>query len=108
MGFDDAMKVLNAPALPQPPTFKGSTKSERRAFMREYQRYTSQIMALQSTGYRPFLMSVGECIDLFSKRRIVMFDFGKSHGDVTEAPWGVWFMEAHDEEPVELDALKKP
>ncbi|RHZ18181.1 hypothetical protein DYB31_008408, partial [Aphanomyces astaci] len=28
MGFDDAVKVLNAPALPHPPTFKGSTKSE--------------------------------------------------------------------------------
>ncbi|RLO00512.1 hypothetical protein DYB28_011418, partial [Aphanomyces astaci] len=36
-----------------------------------------------------------------------MFDFGKSHGDVTEDEWVSWFMEAHDEEPVELDALKK-
>ncbi|KAF0717183.1 hypothetical protein AaE_010912, partial [Aphanomyces astaci] len=98
MGFDDAVKVLNAPALPHPPTFKGSTKSECRAFIREYQRYTSQIMALQSTGQCPFLMPVGACMDLFSKRRIAMFDFGKSHGDVTEDEWVAWFMEAHDEE----------
>ncbi|RHZ33110.1 hypothetical protein DYB37_012932, partial [Aphanomyces astaci] len=66
MGFDNAVKVLNAPALPQPPSFKGSTESERRAFMREYQRYTSQIMVLQSMGQRPFLMPLGACMDLFS------------------------------------------
>ncbi|RHY25165.1 hypothetical protein DYB25_011701 [Aphanomyces astaci] len=86
VGFDDAVKILNAPALSQPPKFKGSTKSERRSFMREYQRYT-QIMASQSTGQRPFFMP--------------------SYGDVTEDEWVAWFMESHDEEPVELDALKK-
>ncbi|RHY75941.1 hypothetical protein DYB30_013653, partial [Aphanomyces astaci] len=36
-----------------------------------------------------------------------MFDFGKSYGDVTEDEWVAWFMEAHDEAPDELDALKK-
>ncbi|CAK4786747.1 unnamed protein product, partial [Aphanomyces euteiches] len=35
--MDDCGMVLNAPALPQPPSFKGSTKAERRTFMREYQ-----------------------------------------------------------------------
>ncbi|ETV71270.1 hypothetical protein H257_13408 [Aphanomyces astaci] len=34
MGDDEPVKVLNAPALPLPPSFKGSTKAERRAFMR--------------------------------------------------------------------------
>ncbi|KAF0751154.1 hypothetical protein AaE_006485, partial [Aphanomyces astaci] len=90
-----------------PPSFKGSTESERRAFMREYQRYTLQVMVLQSMGQRPFLMPVGSCMDLFSNRRIAMFDFGKSHGDVTEDEWMAWFMEAHDEAPDELDALEK-
>ncbi|RHY15116.1 hypothetical protein DYB32_010788 [Aphanomyces invadans] len=42
-----------------------------------------------------------------SIRRIAMFDLGKSHGDVTEAEWVAWFMDAHDEEPAELDALKR-
>ncbi|RHY84574.1 hypothetical protein DYB35_013380 [Aphanomyces astaci] len=88
MGFDNAVKVLNAPALPQPPSFKGSTESERRAFMREYQRYT--------LVYGPVF-----------NRRISMFDFGKSYGDVTEDEWVALFMEAHDEAPDELDALKK-
>ncbi|RHY31200.1 hypothetical protein DYB32_003684 [Aphanomyces invadans] len=52
-------------------------------------------------------MHVGACIDPFYKRRIAMFDLGKSHGDVTETEWVAWFMEAHDEEPAELDALKR-
>ncbi|RHY26903.1 hypothetical protein DYB32_007173, partial [Aphanomyces invadans] len=65
------------------------------------------IEALQSTGQRPFLMLGGAYMDLFSKRRIAMFDLGKSHGDVTEAEWVTWFMEARDEEPVELDAFKR-
>ncbi|ETV99535.1 hypothetical protein H310_08198 [Aphanomyces invadans] len=87
MGEDYGVRVLNTPAIPQPPLFKGSTKTERRVFMREYQQYTSLIEALQSTSQRPFLMP--------------------SHGDVIEAKWVAWFMEAHNEEPVELDALKR-
>ncbi|ETV63603.1 hypothetical protein H257_19468, partial [Aphanomyces astaci] len=42
-----APQVWNAPALPQPPTFSGSTKAERGNFMREYQKYLGQINALQ-------------------------------------------------------------
>ncbi|ETV94920.1 hypothetical protein H310_11566 [Aphanomyces invadans] len=106
MGEDTGVRLLNAPAISQPPMFKGSTKAERRGFMRKYQRYTSQIEALQSTVQRPFLMPVRACMDPFSKRRIAMFDLGKSHGDVTETEWVAWFMEAQNEEPVELDALK--
>ncbi|ETV79835.1 hypothetical protein H257_07051 [Aphanomyces astaci] len=33
-----APQVWNSPAIPQPPTFSISTKAERRAFMREYQK----------------------------------------------------------------------
>ncbi|RHY30514.1 hypothetical protein DYB32_004249 [Aphanomyces invadans] len=101
MGEDTGVRLLNAPAISQPPMFKGSTKAERRGFMRKYQRYTSQIEALQSTVQRPFLMPVRACMDPFSKRRIAMFDLGKSHGDVTETEWVAWFMEAQNEEPVE-------
>jgi hypothetical protein len=41
MGYGDSRdygRVLNAPAIPLPPTYRGSTKAERRAFMREYQK----------------------------------------------------------------------
>ncbi|ETW06864.1 hypothetical protein H310_02997 [Aphanomyces invadans] len=44
-------------------------------------------------------------MDPFSKQRIATSDLGKSHDDVTEAKWVAWFMEARDEDPVELDAL---
>ncbi|RLO11146.1 hypothetical protein DYB28_009905, partial [Aphanomyces astaci] len=67
MGEVEPVKLLNAPALLLPLSFKGSTKAERRAFMREYQRYTSQIQALQSTSQQPFLMPVGACMEHFYK-----------------------------------------
>ncbi|ETV91029.1 hypothetical protein H310_14269 [Aphanomyces invadans] len=75
----------NAPAIPQAPTFKGSTKLERRVFMREYQKYLAQINALQCNGSRPFVMPVGTCMDPFSKRWIAMFDLNKDHNLVSEA-----------------------
>ncbi|CAK4668033.1 unnamed protein product [Aphanomyces euteiches] len=37
-GYGRMPQIWNAPAIPQPPVFKGSTKAERRAFMREYQK----------------------------------------------------------------------
>ncbi|KAF0702395.1 hypothetical protein AaE_015957 [Aphanomyces astaci] len=78
MGEVEPVKLLNAPALLLPLSFKGSTKAERRAFMRKYQRYTSQIQALQSTSQQPFLMPVGACMEHFYKHRIAMFELGKS------------------------------
>ena len=100
-------QVWNAPAIPHPPTFKESTKAERRQFMREYQRYLSQINALQSTGSHPFAMPVSACMDPSSKRRIALFDFNKDHHAVTEDEWIAWFNAAIEEEPLDLDVLKK-
>ncbi|KAH9094909.1 hypothetical protein LEN26_018003, partial [Aphanomyces euteiches] len=100
-------QVGHAPAIPHPPTFKGSTKAERRQFMREYQRYLSKINALQSEGSRPFAMPVSACMDLSSKRRIALFDFNKDHQEVTEDEWIAWLNAAIEEEPLDLDVLKR-
>ncbi|KAF0699579.1 Aste57867_9867 [Aphanomyces stellatus] len=109
MGEDDCFirQVWNAPAIPQAPIFKSSTKAERRAFMREYQKYLSQINALQCVCSRPFGMPVSACMDPFSKRRIDLFDMNKDHNVVTEDEWVVWFDAAFDEDPQDLDVLKK-
>ncbi|KAH9133816.1 hypothetical protein AeRB84_020207, partial [Aphanomyces euteiches] len=79
-------QVWHAPAIPHPPTFKGSTKAERRQSMREYQR---------------------ACMDPSSKRRIALFDFNKDHHEVTEDEWIAWFNAAIKEEPLDLDVLKR-
>ncbi|CAK4599998.1 unnamed protein product [Aphanomyces euteiches] len=105
--MDDCGMVLNAPALPQPPSFKGSTKAERRTFMREYQKYALQVDALRAAGQQPFLMPVSACIDHFTKRRVAVFDFEKDIQEITEEEWVKWFKEAYEETPVELDVLKK-
>ncbi|ETV93735.1 hypothetical protein H310_12311 [Aphanomyces invadans] len=110
IGSDDSYgrrQVWNAPAIPQPLSSKESTKSERRVFMREYQKYPKQINALQCTGSSPFAMPVGACMDPFSKRRIAMFDLNKDHNLVTEAEWIAWFHAAFEEDPQDLDVLKK-
>jgi hypothetical protein len=75
--------------------------------MREYQKYLNQINALQTTGTRPFAMPVSACMDQFSKRRIALCDLYKDHNEVTESEWQAWFMEAADEDPVDLDVLRK-
>ncbi|CAK5136391.1 unnamed protein product, partial [Aphanomyces euteiches] len=62
MGQGDGF-LQNAPALPKNPTFKGSTKEERRPFMSAYNLYISQTNALTANGVRPFIMPVGACID---------------------------------------------
>ncbi|KAF0687533.1 Aste57867_20724 [Aphanomyces stellatus] len=109
MGEDDGYirQVWNAPAIPQAPSFKGSTKAERRAFMREYQKYLTQINALQCVGSRPFAMPVSACMDPFSKRRIALFDLNKDHNLVTEDEWVAWFHAAFEEDPQDFDVLKK-
>ncbi|RHY87883.1 hypothetical protein DYB37_010894 [Aphanomyces astaci] len=52
------MKVWNAPAIPQPTKFSGSTKAERRAFMVENQKILGQFNAMQCIGSRRFAMPV--------------------------------------------------
>ncbi|ETV93780.1 hypothetical protein H310_12344 [Aphanomyces invadans] len=75
--------------------------------MREYQKYLAQINALQCVGSRPFAMPVSACMDPFSKRRIALFDMNKDHNVVTEEEWVAWFHAAFDEDPQDLDVLKR-
>ncbi|ETW06271.1 hypothetical protein H310_02566 [Aphanomyces invadans] len=99
-------RLLNAPALPQPPSFKGSTKAERRAFVREYDKYVDQLNALQSSASRPFLIPMSARMDQFTKRRVTMFDLGKSYRDVTKDEWIAWFKKAYYEEAGDYELLK--
>ncbi|KAH9105952.1 hypothetical protein AeMF1_018347, partial [Aphanomyces euteiches] len=106
MGQGDGF-LQNAPALPKNPTFKGSTKEERRAFMSAYNLYISQTNALTANGVRPFIMPVGACIDPVTKQRVAEWDMGKDPDDVTEGEWIEWFKLAYDVDPRALDGLKK-
>ncbi|CAK4427774.1 unnamed protein product, partial [Aphanomyces euteiches] len=106
MGQGDGF-LQNAPALPKNPTFKGSTKEERRPFMSAYNLYISQTNALTANGVRPFVMPVGACIDPVTKQRVAEWDMGKDPDDVTEGEWIEWFKLAYDVDPRALDGLKK-
>ncbi|KAF0735460.1 hypothetical protein Ae201684P_022348 [Aphanomyces euteiches] len=119
MGQGDGL-LQNAPALPKSPTFKGSTKEERRAFMSAYNLYISQTNALTANGVRPFIMPVGACartptfsffklksIDPVTKQRVAEWDMGKDPDDLTEGEWIEWFKLAYDVDPRALEGLKK-
>ncbi|ETV74125.1 hypothetical protein H257_11090 [Aphanomyces astaci] len=57
--------VYNAAVLPDPPSFKGSTKSERRTFIRHYN---------------------NACMEVFTKKRVAMWDMAiRDYRGVTEA-----------------------
>ncbi|KAH9155858.1 hypothetical protein LEN26_003270, partial [Aphanomyces euteiches] len=109
MGDDDGSTfVYNAPALPQLPTFNGSTKAERRTFIRQYNKYLDQINALQCNGTRPFVMPVSACMDVSTKKRLAMWTFGnRDYRTIKESEWEAWFGKAFDEEPQDLEVLKK-
>ncbi|CAK4586689.1 unnamed protein product, partial [Aphanomyces euteiches] len=109
MGDDDGSTfVYNAPALPQPPTFNGSTKAERRIFIRQYNKYLDQINALHCNGTRPFVMPVSACMDVSTKKRLAMWTFGnRDYRTIEESEWEAWFGKAFDEEPQDLEVLKK-
>lgn len=76
--------VLNAPALPPAPVYKGSTMADRRRFMRDYLTYVNALNAFQTSVHRPFVMPVGACIDGDTRRRIALFRFGGNADAVTE------------------------
>ncbi|KAF0760327.1 hypothetical protein AaE_003584 [Aphanomyces astaci] len=91
--------VYNAPALPDPPSFNGSSQSERRTFIRQYKKYLDQVNALQLNGSRPFVMPVSACMDVFTKKRVAMLDMAnRDYRGVTKAFGG---------EPQDLEVLKK-
>ncbi|KAH9093688.1 hypothetical protein Ae201684P_016312 [Aphanomyces euteiches] len=52
-------------------------------------------------------MPVSACMDPSSKRRIALFDFNRDHHEVTEDEWIAWFNAAIEEEPLDLDVLKR-
>ncbi|RHY19785.1 hypothetical protein DYB28_002143 [Aphanomyces astaci] len=48
------------------------------------------------------------CIDVFTKKRVVMWDMANhDYRDITEAKWAAWFGKAFEEEPQDLEVLKK-
>ncbi|ETW08620.1 hypothetical protein H310_01161 [Aphanomyces invadans] len=99
--------VRNAPALPKPPMFKGSTKAERRVFMSAYDLCSNQTYALSANGLRPFVMPVCADMDFESKYRIVVWDLGKDPDEVTEEEWVAWFRLGFEVEPRAFESLKK-
>ncbi|RHZ04943.1 hypothetical protein DYB26_016496 [Aphanomyces astaci] len=92
---------------PGNPTFKGSTKEERRVFMAAYNLYIGQTNALTANGVRPFIMPVRACIEPARKQRIAEWDMGKDPDDVSEGEWIAWFKQGFDVDPRALDTLKK-
>ncbi|KAG9408119.1 hypothetical protein AC1031_021359 [Aphanomyces cochlioides] len=85
--------VNNAPAIPQPPTFRGSTKAKRRVFVREYQKYLNQINTANH--------------GLSTLCHAALFDLSQDHNEVTESEWQAWFMEAFEEDPLDLDIIHR-
>ncbi|RHY93404.1 hypothetical protein DYB31_016374 [Aphanomyces astaci] len=69
---DERSFVYNAPALPDPPSFNGSTKSEQRAFIPQW--------------LKTFVMPVSACMDVFTKKHVAMWDMAnRDYRCVTEA-----------------------
>ncbi|KAF0719108.1 Aste57867_1285 [Aphanomyces stellatus] len=52
-------------------------------------------------------MPVSDCMEPFAKRLIALFDFGKIHNDILEDEWLTWFNSASEEDPQNLDVLRK-
>ncbi|ETV94976.1 hypothetical protein H310_11616 [Aphanomyces invadans] len=103
----DQQYVFHAPVILQAPNFSGSTKQERRAFMRAYQKYVAQINALQTSGTRPFAMPLSACMDRFTKRRVALWDFGRPYDEIWENDWIRWSNGAFQEEPRDLETMKR-
>ncbi|OWZ10013.1 hypothetical protein PHMEG_00017202 [Phytophthora megakarya] len=86
--------IMNAPALPKPPRYKGSSMQERREFLRAYETYFSALSAFQTAHNRPFVQPVGSCIEQGTKEIIAKFTFAKNWQDVTEDEWVNYFLQA--------------
>ncbi|GMF31950.1 unnamed protein product [Phytophthora fragariaefolia] len=70
-------RVQTMPALPKPPTFRGSTALEKQRFMKDYEAYCRQLSALEKAFFRPFRMPKDR-IDYFWEGRVVGgLDFDK-------------------------------
>ncbi|RLO00193.1 hypothetical protein DYB28_014847, partial [Aphanomyces astaci] len=105
---DERGFVYNAPALPDLPSFNGSTKSVRRTFIRQYNKNLDQVNALQLNVSRPFVMPVSACMDVFTKKRVAMWDMSnRDYRGVTETECAAWFSKAFEEGHQDLEVLKK-
>ncbi|RHY25889.1 hypothetical protein DYB32_008026 [Aphanomyces invadans] len=105
IGASDRM-AYNAPAIPQAPKFNGSTKAERRQFMREYNQYQEKVVVLQTTTTKPLVMPVSTCIDHNTKKRTGMWELGKPADSVTETEWVAWMRLSYDVLPSDLNAIR--
>ncbi|ETV94984.1 hypothetical protein H310_11624 [Aphanomyces invadans] len=86
MGQDDVV-LRNAPNLPKNPTFKRSTKDERREFMAAYSLYISQTNALTA-------MVFGALSCLWER-------------DLDDVSESAWFKQGYVVDPRALETLKK-
>ncbi|KAG6585018.1 uncharacterized protein IUM83_08558 [Phytophthora cinnamomi] len=86
--------VMNAPALPKLPRYKGSTMQERRDFLRAYNTYFAALRAFQTEHNRPFVQPVGSSIESGTNAIIARFTFAKDWQDVTEDEWVANFLQS--------------
>ncbi|RLO03690.1 hypothetical protein DYB28_002699 [Aphanomyces astaci] len=110
MTWDKAMRTASCttPALPDPPSFNGSTKSGRRIFIRLYNKYLDQVNTLKLKGSSPFVIPVSTRRDVLTKKRVAMWDMAnRDYRGVTNTEWAAWFSKAFEEEPQDLEVLKK-
>ncbi|RHY17404.1 hypothetical protein DYB32_010527, partial [Aphanomyces invadans] len=47
------------------------------------------------------------CVDHFTKCRVALWDFNRLCDEITESEWIAWFSRAFEEEPRDLDTLKR-
>ncbi|KAL3663607.1 hypothetical protein V7S43_011493 [Phytophthora oleae] len=90
----DFGSIMNAPSLPKPPRYKGSSMQEQRDFMRAYHTYFAALSVFQTEHNRPFVQPVGSCIEQGTKEIIARFTFAKNWQDVTEDEWVNYFLQA--------------
>ncbi|RLO12839.1 hypothetical protein DYB28_002220 [Aphanomyces astaci] len=110
MTWDKAMSAASCttPALPDPPSFNGLTKSGRRIFIRMYNKYPDQVNTLKLKGSSPFVNPVSTRRDVFTKKRVAMWDMAnRDYRGVTNTELAAWFSKAFVEEPQDLEVLKK-
>ncbi|ETV92266.1 hypothetical protein H310_13489 [Aphanomyces invadans] len=99
------MKMLTC-VTTKTPKFKGSTKAERRQFMREYNQYLEQVAALHTTTTKPLVMLVSVCIDHYTEKRVAVWELDKMVEEITEADWIASMSLGFDVLPSDLDAIK--
>ena len=87
-------RVTNAPALPAPPKYSGSTMQDRRKFMRQYDTYLYALTAFQTTNSQPFIMPVSASVSIRTKRLICKYEMEMPVDAVTEEQWLSYFREA--------------